>query len=359
MSPITYKHAVGGALVRRTASNPRSSLVPGTYKPDNTNTGHVGVSLPKQGTTSTTTVVFGTAGAVYENLEIYGDIRITAADITIRNCYLRGGSHKPGGASAVIDCNSAAVFNLLVEDCTIDPHVPSVNRDGMVGHEYTARRVRVKNTIDGFGVFQTDKVAAVTGINDANVTVEGCYTSDLAYFYPDYKVGSSGATWHTDGTHNDGLQIQGGGNIHVIGNYFEMSGHKGPGSLDSPTKPWMHTIGHANGSGTIIQGNADATPLGPNVVVEKNWYWGGLCHLQLQPGTYAVKNNKHSRVTAKRPAGAAGEAWSGTWIIATSTAYATDTIVDGIFTGTPSSVWEDDGTLLVQPAASGIRIGWA
>ena len=357
--PITYKHAVGGALVRRTAaSNPRADLVPGTYKPSDSTTGHMGSNLPKMGTTSTTVTVLDEAGKVYENLEIYGDLRVEAADIVIRNCYLRGGAHIPNGASAVIDCNSAACFNLLVEDCTIDPHGSSRNRDGIVGHEYTARRVRVKNTIDGFGAFQLIKVQQITGSSDANVVIEGCYVSNLMYYYPDWKNGTSGATWHTDGSHNDCLQIQGGGNIRVTGNYFEMSGQKGAGSLDSPTKPWMHTIGHAIGSGTIIQRNSDLTPLA-NVLVEKNWYWGGLCHIQLQPGTYAVKNNKHNRVTAKRPAGAAGEAWSGTWIIATSTSYASDTIVDGIFTGTPSSTWEDDGTLLVQPAASGIRIGWA
>jgi|GEM_PF-873543 hypothetical protein len=316
----------------------RDDLVIGEYKPDASTTGvRPGTVLTDYNDPSVDSFTITQAGTVIQNKRVYGDIFINAANVVIRNCELVGGNHTPSGASGVVDCNGAGVYNALIEDCDIVPRKIARNRDGIVGHEYTARRNHVRYTIDGFGIFNKAGTS-----QEANVKLEGNYVHDLVYFYPDWRNGVSGSTWHTDGTHNDCVQIQGGANIHVIGNYLVASSIQGPGTEDNPMKPWLAATGHAQGSAIIIQRNVGALV---NVVVEKNWFSHGLTQANFKPGTYTFRNNIHSRTVAMVPG-----VWSGYWIRFDDRA---STTVHGLLD--PGNRWEDTGELMTEPRAKGIH----
>lgn len=282
MVRILTEHARSNAWFRRTGST-RDALVPGTYKPDATNTGTTLWPLPVYNSASINQLIITQDGTTLQNMQIYGDILIRARNVTLKNCFLRGGDYAPSNASGVVDCNSSQCFNAVIQDCLIDPVLPHYNRDGIVGHEYTARRNEIRNTTDGFGAFITSAIGT-----DANVLIESNFVHDLTYFYPDVV--------HTDGTHNDCLQIQGGANIHVIGNTFSGTSVLGTGSQLNPDKPRLlsGTPAMINGSGTIIQKQPTTAAL-VNVVVEKNWYNGGLAGLNLKPGSYTCRDNKFGR----------------------------------------------------------------
>lgn len=282
MGQLITRHAQEGAWYRRVASS-RNSLVPGTYKPSATTTGVESLNLPSYNSPSTQTLIITTDGLTLQNLVIYGDIKIQARDVVIKQCYLRGGDHIPGGNSGVVDCNSSKCFNALIEDCTIRPQRANYYRDGIVGHEYTARRNDIGYTNDGLGAFVLSSLSP-----NANVTAEANYIHDLTYWYPEPA--------HTDGTHNDCMQIQGGANIVVIGNYFLGTSVLGAGSDPNPDKPRLlgETPKMINGSGIIIQKQSITSPLA-NVVVRQNWFNGGLAGVNMKPGSYEVSDNRFGR----------------------------------------------------------------
>lgn len=279
---ILTKHALLSVWHRRVVVPPES-LVPGTYKPDATTTGVVSTNLPVYNDPATQSLIITQDNLVLQNLTIYGDIKIRARGVTIRGCVLRGGDYIPSGNTGVVDCNSSSCFDAVIEDCLIDPIKPSYYRDGIVGHEYTARRNHVRYTNDGFGAFITTAIGT-----QCNVTIEANYVHDLTYWYPDPA--------HTDGTHNDCLQIQGGANIHVIGNNFVGFSVKGAGSGNNPDKPRLlsESPKMINGSCVIVQKQSTTAAL-VNVVIEKNWLNGGLAGMNMKPGSYTVRDNKFGR----------------------------------------------------------------
>lgn len=315
----------------------RNSLVYGMYKPSAATTGVIpGTVLTDYNSSTVNSFSITVDDTVIEGKRIYGDIKINAANVIIRNCELVGGNHTPTGASGVVDCNGDNVYNALIQDCDIVPRKISLNRDGIVGHEYTALRCHVRNTIDGFGVFNNPGGSTV-----ANVTLKGNYVHHLAYFFPDYKNGVSGATWHTDGTHNDGIQVQGGSDIYIQGNYLEATAIPGPGTGANPDKPLLIGTGNANGSAMLIQKQPSLGAL-VNVVAEQNWFSNGLALTSLQAGSYTVQNNKYARATAQYPG------WSGYWIRVYNRA---STTVTGLLTNR----WEDNNQLMTEPRTSGIH----
>lgn len=333
MALILTRHLINGAWFRR-AATAAAALVPGTYKPDSTTTGPTTTALPVYNSASTQTLTITTNGTTLQNLVIYGDIKIQARDVTIKNCVLKGGDYIPSGNLGIVDCNSSLCFSAVIEDCLIEPIKPSYYRDGIVGHEYTARRNEIRYTNDGLGAFITN----ANGTN-CNVLIEANYIHSLTYWYPDPA--------HTDGTHNDGLQIQGGANIHVIGNNFLGTSVLGSGSGTNPDKPRLlsETPKMINGSCVIIQKQSTTAPL-VNVVIEKNWVNGGLTGFNMKPGSYTIKNNT------------IGRDWYNYNPTGNRSVYpirgddSTSTSVTGLYT---SNRWEDTGVLLSGVANGGVR----
>ena len=248
---MTLPAMAGQALAATTPSAPY-------IKPTAANTGvRIGSTL----TAYRGDIVVTTPGTVIENKDIYGFVRIRAANVTIRNCRVRG-SGPAGYNTGLIDCNHHAVRNALIEDCLLVPDFPSVWLDGVIGKEYTARRCNVYNTVDGFGVYNSTDRSAPT-----NVTIESCYIHDLSYFAVDPNHGYGP-------THNDCIQIQGGSNVRVRGNTIACFMSK--------------TAGNQNyeainiGQGVLIQPN-----LAPvvNSDISYNWIDGGKVGLYFVLGS--------------------------------------------------------------------------
>jgi hypothetical protein len=297
-------------------TNPRNLLVPGDYKPSASTTGVLpGVTLTPHNTGGGT-LTFSTADQTYRDLDIYGDINVTAPGIKFYNCRFRGGTSWPSSADCVVDCRSAGVLARTTtanpwagvpyfEDCTLAATRPAYFREGFMGHCHI-KRCDISNTTDGIGTYNTDTSASSKG---ARMIAEANWIHDLVYWYPEPA--------HADGTHNDCIQIQSGGHIRVIGNYLVGRSHLGDDrayadpdgstyaggtlSADGTGKAGLFTqtngdgVGHCLGAGIIVQRNswngAPMHALDTNVVVEKNWFANGTSGANLKDGVYVFRNN--------------------------------------------------------------------
>lgn len=279
----------------------RDALVPGDYQPGPTTTGVVpGISLTPYNTGGTT-LTLTTPNQVFQNLEIYGDVAVQAAGLQFLNCKFHGGLSWPTSQTAIIDCrHSSTIANPpLLVDCTIAAARPSYYRDGIMGN-FTARRCDISHVNDGMGIYNTSTTVGAKTVAEAN------WVHDLVYWYPEPA--------HTDGTHNDCIQIQSGGDIHVIGNFLQGTSVRGDDSANSdtdgansggslsgtnPDKPTILTQAngpHINGGGVVVQRNTGVA-LSNTVIIEKNYFSNGLTGLNLKVGTYIVQDNRFHRAS--------------------------------------------------------------
>jgi len=354
-----------------TGTNPRDALVSGTYKPDATNTGVIaGITLTPYNTGGAVLNIT-TADTIFANLDIYGDLNIQAPGVQFINCRLRGGTNWPTGQDAVADCRSATVLSRVTdiapwdgvpyfEDCTIYAQRPSYYRDGIDGHAWV-KRCNIYNTNDGIGSYNTDTSSTTKG---SRLKVEGSWIHELIYWAPEPA--------HADGTHNDLIQLQCGGYVHIIGNYLQGTVKLGDdraypdpdgtayagGSLstDLTAKPGTFTqtngdgVGHIQGAGTLIQcnswGGVLMKALDNNVIVEQNWYSNGGMSGNLKDGVYVFQNNTIRRT--------AFYYWNGTLsneYPIRPTSSTTGAKVTGLYT---TNKYEDNGEILTV-ANGGIR----
>ncbi len=212
------------------------------------------------------------ANTVIENRDVYGMIQIQAANVTIRNCILRGPVNPPTGSTivAVVRCEHPGVSNALIEDCTLIPQTPDGHIDGVRGHHYTVRRCDISRICDGFGVMNSSNWAG-----DHNVHIEANYVHDHAYL-PD----SNQSDAHT---HNDGAQLFGGSNIWLVGNYFKsMTDPTVPGSLVNPYASTGYQVtGQSNLLGPTVANLS-------NVHLLDNYYdYGGEANIHMVVNTGA------------------------------------------------------------------------
>lgn len=248
---ITVHHVRGGQLARRGGTYESPFLI-GTTKPTAENTGvQPGITL----TAKTGDLIITTPGTTIEAEDREGRYLIRAADVTIRNCRARGYSTVSSGA---VDCNHSAVRNALIEHCDLGQSQLSVYTDGIIGHDYTARRCLIRHTVDGFGVFNSNDPSV-----EANVTIEGCYVEHLAYQSPCPPQSD-------DRTHNDGIQIQGNGGVTIRGNNLNGSssptwGHGNLSTVPAPNPYYPsvtgQTIGITPNLGTSVN----------NITITDNW----------------------------------------------------------------------------------------
>ena len=244
---------------------PRARLAVGSYRPSAATTGVPAGTVLVPYNAAGGDLVITQDGTVLDGLEIYGDVKIRARNVTIRNSRLHGGTGIPASNTGVIDATGAGVVNLLVQDSTIIPDSPSYYRDGIVGHDYTARRNHIQGTNDGLGIFSRPGGPAA-----AHVTAEANYIQSLTFWANDPA--------HGDGTHNDGIQAQGGENIRIAGNTIVANASPGRGSGPNPR-------GDHAGIGIMLQQNV--APLG-NVVVERNWVDDGQTSINIDHGKYST-----------------------------------------------------------------------
>jgi hypothetical protein len=320
----------------------RDNLVYGTYEPNSVNTGYDASTTLTPYNADTTDSFTLSKGGVIENKIIYGDLKYTGSEnLLIKNSLLVGGRHQPSYASAIVDLNSTRGGIVTIQDSTVRARVPRDNRDGVTGYKYRAYRNDVSKTVDGFGAFV---VPSRAGTKSADIVIAGNYVHDVAYTYKNQVA-------HADGTHNDGLQIQGGRNIRVVGNYFNMTSFTMDGGGINPDKPWLIGTNNANGVGVMVQDNTGAG-IDNTVVIEKNYFARGLANVGIKPGiNFILRDNKFYRQTALKPGGG----WSGYWIRLDKRA---GSVVEGLNAGTPSNRWIDGpyaGQLMSEPRDRGVN----
>jgi len=123
--------------------------------PNATNTGIAGVGLTVDDLTPVTAMTVTTEGAVVELLNISGGIRVSAANVTVRKCYITGGLYG-------VDCRDG-YSGAVIEDCTI---TDGGERKAICGRNMTVRRCDMSGYQDG--VFHY-----------SNTLIEDCWIHDL------------------------------------------------------------------------------------------------------------------------------------------------------------------------------------
>ncbi len=283
-------------------------------------TGGVGVPVGTSLTVHNGDITITTPGTVIDSLDVRGFVIVKAANVTIRNSIIRGsgpGSYNTG----LINATSAGVSNLLIEDTTLVPSHPSVWIDGVLGHDFTARRVETYNVVDGFGVYNT------TGPN-ANVTIDSSWVHDLSYF--------SGDPNHSDNrTHNDCIQIQGGRYITITNNRLDayLSTTVGTGDAQYPEA----------GFGVILTPNVSAVS---SATISGNHFTGSYIPVKLTTGTRGamnfgrLENNEFTRTMRNVPMGGVSQ-----WFTILTTPDLTATYSGNVYDDqTAITVRNDSGT---------------
>jgi len=246
-----------------------------------------------------------TANQVFRGMEIFGDIRIMARGTRFYDCLFRGPNYWPTNDAAIVECNFAAGYDTQFADCTFEPQLPNYRRNALVGHEFKAFRCHIRWCNDSIGIF----TAPALGAKPTNVEISACLLDGTVYWHgktaqyagqPTGNItvrGPQGQSYtvppwvQSDGTHNDGIQIQGayGGtkSVWVHGNAIynydwdqvavHPDGAQYPvpmlGSQDTPHRHATRLFdGHvaSNGQAIIAQQNVNQFPQSDTVVIENN-----------------------------------------------------------------------------------------
>ncbi len=194
-----------------------------------------------------------TANAVYDGYRFDQLVEVRAPGVQFRNCSFRGTDPNPADSALLYvrpETFAVGQPSALVVDSTFIPRAPNNHIDGVRGSNFTLRRVEISRTVDGVHVHGTP---VRLDPHAGNVTIAGSWIHDLIH----YKD-----TSHTDGTHNDGLQIVGGRNISVTGTRIDGTIY---------TSAFM-----------IAKDRNDIS----NVTINGNWLAGGSVTINVADKTY-------------------------------------------------------------------------
>jgi len=308
-----------------------------SYTPDASTAGTLpGITRSNYNSPSVTDLVtLNAPNTTFQDLEFYGDIRPVGANMKFRNCRFYGGIGHPSGNRGCVTATGNGDHNgLEFIDCDFTARDPSYYRDGIVGNSYKATRCRAWNVNDGFGAY-----SAPSGAGNCDVELFGCWSHTLVYWSQDPA--------HSDGTHNDNLQFQGGSHLRAIGNRFDCYAVNAAGSTASSTRPAAAGLYYA-GSAIILNQN---THQASDVQIYGNTLAGGYAQLQLNGGatwglTCTLGPNRYARdVYDNYPANP-----DKRWV---AISYNSTLVASGLYT---DQRWADDNTLLTAGRATGIRI---
>lgn len=367
MPRAVYRYA-GAAWVRR--GNPSIGGRPtnyGEYAPDETNTGLLVADythLDEYNSPATTSVTL-TPGQELDGKIIYGKVLPPATvGAELSGCRLFGSpTALTSGNDAVLSMTGSARTGLVkLYDCEIAPQVESAGRNCALGWQYELHRCYLHGGEDLAGLYNT------TG-TDTNGKVLGCLLEDMGFTYPDRD--------HPDGSHCDGIQIQGGRYIEVIGNtirgtahYMAGSGKYYPTHTTQDLGDWpLEEDGINPGACIIVNGNVAAVD--STVKINQNYLHYGKSQLLIksQANAFQAIGNRFSYVDA--PAKHVnGDSVGGVSLTFTANPYwlrfdgisAYSPNVDGLTSGgvlaNTTNVWLDGpnaGVPLTSPRASGIH----
>ncbi len=173
----------------------------GAVKPDASNTGvPAGTELtdvyPAGGTLTITT-----AGTVIDRQRIHGFVIVKAPNVTIRRSAIIGPDNPVtlNADTALLKNTSGLGTNLVVQDTTIAPTNPHVRLNGVFGWDFTLTRVDISKGNDNVMIYGN------------NATIQASWLHNNTQFASDPNQGGGAS-------HNDGVQVQGGSKIRIIGN---------------------------------------------------------------------------------------------------------------------------------------------
>ncbi|HWF41010.1 MAG TPA: hypothetical protein VN683_02890 [Acidothermaceae bacterium] len=199
-------------------------------------------------------------GTVIDGKDIKGQLIIEANNVTVKRSLIEGAK----GQDSSVDIKSGK--NILIEDSEVNDRYPSLGNDDMRVANATVLRLNLHGGVDGIKLF-------------SNSTVSASWIHGLTYFAND--------PGQSDGhTHNDAIQILGGSNMHVTGNW-----------LDSATKD--------NSAIQVTQSIGSISSL----YISGNWADGGGCSFnfsghngagkQLPLNGITVVNNRFGHTSAR------------------------------------------------------------
>lgn len=234
----------------------------GATKPDAGNSGVTAGTVLTPWTSTGTDYVVSTAGAVIENLDIYGYLKVQANNVTVRNCRIRGKSASYLG-SGIVDC--AGVTGTLLDRCTIKPDVGLWWLNCVkAGAGTIVRRCDLSGGVD----------AVSYSLTSGAVTMEGCYIHDNGFF--DNSSDHASDAVYPYWTHNDGVQLSGGSGHVIRGNTFSTYASTTIGMPNT-----LRNNGFADltwGSGITV--SPDKGPV-TGALIELNWLEGGTTGFQM------------------------------------------------------------------------------
>lgn len=165
-------------------------------RPDATNTGvPAGTVLTRHNGD----LVITRAGTVIDGLDVHGTISVRADNVVIKNTRVRG---KASTHNVPLISMNKGFRNLVVMDTEIAPANPSPYQYGIMGWNFTLERVNIHHVIDSAHIY------------GPNVTIRHSFLHSNMHYVND-------PNWGGKPSHDDGIQIQQGSNIRIIGNRIE------------------------------------------------------------------------------------------------------------------------------------------
>jgi len=183
-------------------------------------------------------------GATFNDLNITGQVVITASNQTFHNCRFTY-SYSGNSGGGMVDCQGTATGTVF-DRCEFEPATPGDRYNGIYGSDFTARRTVITKTVDGIGIYNPNDSVA-------DVLVEGCWIGYLAWFNDD-GYAASRANSHSDGSHNDGTQHGSGVNVTYRGNFFQGAKYNAtnPGNCVLDPDGVGYTLATGNGVDELI-----------------------------------------------------------------------------------------------------------
>jgi hypothetical protein len=221
-------------------------------------------------------LVITQAGAHYDALDIHGFVTVKAPNVTITRSIIRGG--RATGNLGLITNTSASATNFTLSDSELVPEFPSVWLDGLKGFNFTAIRVNAHGTVDAVKIY------------GPNVRIEGSWLHDTVDYASDPNQGGSY-------THNDGVQILSGSNIHISGNSIHGASNAAlQVTQDHGTVDADFTANWVDGGNCTINVNNKPLPTLTGMTIRDNRFGHDTrytdCALISQPGvTLQVSGN--------------------------------------------------------------------
>jgi hypothetical protein len=220
-------------------------------------------------------LIITTPGAHYTGWRFEVCVEVRAADVAFDDCEFVGPAVVGSSDFALLNVPSAYNGSCVVTNCTFKPRATYVATiDGVRGCNFTLVSCDISGTCDGIHIY-----GSLTDRNDpnaGNVTVLNSWIHDLVHY------GNPPDTSHSDGSHNDGVQLVGGHNILFQGNRFD-------GSMYNACMMIQHSL-------------ADIYDLN----ITGNWFSGGAVNLNLSDidrpygmGPISITNNVFVRHTTK------------------------------------------------------------